>query len=118
MNHQQLDTLNRWCERFEDVGLEFTETANGMLKVTFRGRKYAPYKMTINLEKEFGHVESSGDFEQNHGGHTRYGTMWDEDESERQHGTHPFEAWVVYYLERMAKILRGAGDKYRFVGGI
>lgn len=119
MTEQHLKPLNRWRELFKDIGLDFIEEKADQYTVRYRGRAYAPYKMKLDLTRNYGHVESSGDFETNYGGRTVYGTMWDEDSSEHVHGSMPFDEWVLHYLNRMAKIVRGEVGPRRlmFVSG-
>ena len=120
MSDEHIEIMHAWMDQYDDVGLSFDEVdeSSAWVNVTFRSLKYPPYKMKLNLTNPYGHVESSGDFEINRGGLTCYGTMWDEDISERSHSKMPFSDWVDYYLARMAKLIRNDDDSLIFVGGI
>ena len=119
MTNEHLEKLMAWMDEYKDVGLSFgeVEDSSTWVIVSFHGLKFAPYKMRLNLANAHGHVESTGDYEINQGGSTCYGTMWDEDDSERRHGDMPFLCWVNHYLARMAKVIRENNDSLMFVGG-
>ena len=115
MTDEHLATLMRWMDLYEDIGLGFEPVNGDTHKATYKGMKYPPLSLEINLITRYGHVESGGDFETNHNGSTRFGTMWDEDESERYYSSMPFEDWVEHYLKKMENII--CGVERGWVGG-
>ena len=118
MTTQHAAMLTQWSERYKDIGLRFIEQQPGVYQAQYDGLEFPPYKFTLNLNTHVGHVESGGDYEFNYNGHTTYGTMWDQDESDRYHGTLAFEQWVTHYLDRMAKVVRGSTNTaLRWVSG-
>ena len=69
--------------------------------------KYPPYDFTINLKESTGYIQSSCNYERNYQGTVTRGDRWDDDESGPSTYSKPFEEWVEYYLDRMARKLRG-----------
>jgi len=101
--------LKRWGAPYQDLQISFDPTKDeGVFKVTYGVAKYPPYKFTINLKRSSGYIQSSCNYESNYQGTVTRGDQWDDDESGPSTHTRPFEEWVVYYLDRMARKLRGA----------
>lgn len=108
MNAEWTELLNRWGAPYRDLQISFTPTkTEGGFKVSYGVAKYPPYEMEINLKHSSGYIQSSCNYERNYQGSVTRGDQWDDDESGPSTYTRPFEEWVEYYLDRMARKLKG-----------
>ena len=100
--------IKRWEALYKDVQISFEPTdAQGGFKVKYGVVKYPPYDFTINLKNSTGYIKSSCNYESNSNGKVTRGSQWDDAESGPSHSTQPFDQWVEYYLNRMARAIKG-----------
>ena len=108
MNAEWSDKIKRWEDLYDDVQLSFDSTdVRECFKVSYGVVKYPPYAFTLNLKTLTGHVQSSCNYETNCNGHVTRGDQWDDDESGPSHYSQPLDEWVEYYLDRMARAIKG-----------
>lgn len=108
MNAEWSALLERWGAPYRNLQISFDPTKDeGVFTVSYGVAKYPPYDFKINLKNSSGYIQSSGNYESNYQGTVTRGSQWDDHESGPSTYSMPFEEWVVYYLDRMARKFKG-----------